>query len=142
MDRAANMYPDTPIPAPVAAPSDSSPQDPETKLSRKQLVLATELQPTFSHLPYSIVRTPTKNLPIYQSTKAGGSKHITTIRKIKGDLAELATSVRTALGMEEHVTDMRGRRKANVVINWTTKHVVIRGWRAPEIKRWAEMTGF
>lgn len=88
------------------------------------------------------MRTKSANLPIYESTKSGGSKRITTIRKIKGDLNELATSVRTALGLDEFMVDVRGRRKANIVINHTTNHVVVRGWRAPEIKRWAEMSGF
>ncbi|EXJ60348.1 hypothetical protein A1O7_04500 [Cladophialophora yegresii CBS 114405] len=137
-DRAARMYPDTdpstPPPTVLAADLKAS--------SLKSRVRGSSITPTLSPLPYSILRTPSKNLPIYQTTKSGGSKHITTIRKIQGDLTELATAVRQALGMDEYMTDMRGRKKANVVVNRITKHVIIRGWRGPEIKRWAEVSGF
>jgi large subunit ribosomal protein L49 len=95
-----------------------------------------------SHLPFQISRTKSANLPVYESTKAGGSKHITTIQKITGDLNELADRVRKALGMEQQITDVRGRRKETIAINWTTRHVVVRGWRGPEIKKWAELNGF
>jgi large subunit ribosomal protein L49 len=132
------MYPqtDTPRPSPVSTV-------PQYKAGSANVPIDHgNLSPTLCSLPYNILRTPSKNLPIYQSTKSGGSKHITTIRKIQGDLTELATAVRRALGMEEYMTDMRGRRKANIVINRTTQHIVVRGWRGPEIKRWAEMSGF
>lgn len=97
---------------------------------------------TVSSLPFKITRTPSSNLPVYESTKSGGSKHITSIRKITGDLDELASQIRGALGMEQHIVDVRGRRKETVVINRTTRQVVVRGWRGPEIKKWAEMKGF
>ncbi|KAJ9621089.1 54S ribosomal protein img2, mitochondrial [Knufia peltigerae] len=95
-----------------------------------------------SNLPFKISRTPSSNLPVYESTKSGGSKHITTIRKITGDLEQLAGQVRKALGMDQYITDIRGRRKETVTINRTTKQIVVRGWRAPEIKKWAELNGF
>ncbi|EXJ73764.1 uncharacterized protein A1O5_03526 [Cladophialophora psammophila CBS 110553] len=144
-DRAANMYP---VSTPSATPSPMQQQQRHQESPTQQSsFLMSQIQdhnltPTLSPLPYMIMRTPSKNLPIYHSAKAGGSKHITTIRKIKGDLRELANAVRTALGLEEYMTDARGRRKANIVINWTIRQVVIRGWRGPEIKRWAEMSGF
>lgn len=123
------MYSDSvaPAPSPIRTPSTQAHSKPA---------------PTLSTLPYLIARTKSSSLPIYETSKSGGTKRITTIRKITGDLAELAAAVRSALRMDEYMTDLRGRRKANVAINHTTKQVVVRGWRAPEIKRWAEMTGF
>ncbi|KIX00712.1 uncharacterized protein Z518_09777 [Rhinocladiella mackenziei CBS 650.93] len=97
---------------------------------------------TVSLHPFMITRTRFGSLPVYQSTKGGGTKHITTIRKISGDLTELATQVRTALGLEQSFVDFKGRRKENVAINWTTRQVVVRGWRGPEIMKWAELNGF
>ncbi|OAP65504.1 hypothetical protein AYL99_01476 [Fonsecaea erecta] len=145
-DRAAKMYPTSSPPAtlsPARQQQQPPQQSPPQQLSfLKSQIQSHDLTPTLSPLPYLITRTPSKNLPIYQTAKAGGSKHITTIRKIKGDLQELANAVRTALKLEEYITDVRGRKKANVVINWTTRHVVVRGWRGPEIKRWAEVSGF
>ncbi|KAL6246110.1 54S ribosomal protein img2, mitochondrial [Rhinocladiella similis] len=117
----------TPTPTPsITAPSSSI-------LSKLAVI---------SNLPFKISRTPSSNLPVYESTKSGGSKHITTIRKITGDLEQLAGQVRKALGMNQYITDVRGRRKETVTINRTTKQVVVRGWRAPEIKKWAELNGF
>ncbi|KAJ9603899.1 54S ribosomal protein img2, mitochondrial [Cladophialophora chaetospira] len=137
-DRAQKMYPDA---APLEPPPVQSAAELQS-ISLKDRIRSQEMRPITSSLPYSILRTPSKNLPIYQSVKSGGSKHITTIRKIQGDLTALASSVRQALGIDEFMTDMRGRRKANIVINRTTRHVVLRGWRGPEVKRWAEMSGF
>ena len=131
------MYPEATPPAPSPIQTSIS-ASPHTSSDRPARIIT----PTLSSLPYNILRTPSKNLPIYQTTKSGGSKHITTIRKIQGNLTELALAVRQALGLEEYLVDMRGRRKANVVINQVTQQVVVRGWRGPEIKRWAEMSGF
>ncbi|KAI1610021.1 mitochondrial large subunit ribosomal protein-domain-containing protein [Exophiala viscosa] len=101
-----------------------------------------EAMTTVSNLPFKISRTPSANLPVYESVKSGGSKHITTIRKITGDLDQLAGQVQKALGLGQHIVDVRGRRKDTVAINRTTRQVVVRGWRGPEIKKWAEMVGF
>jgi hypothetical protein len=38
--------------------------------------------------------------------------------------------------------DVKGRKKETVAINWTTRQVVIRGWRGAEVKKWAELSGF
>jgi len=129
--RAQNMTLESETQIPMQSPPSTP--SPSTIMSRLAVV---------SHLPFQISRTWSANLPVYESTKAGGSKHITTIRKITGDLNELADQVRKALDLEQHITDVRGRRKETVAINWTTRHVVVRGWRGPEIKKWAELNGF
>ena len=95
-----------------------------------------------SVLPYTISRTPSSNLPVYHLAKAGGNKHLTTVRKLSGDLNALQSDIRSALGLEQFVVDQQGRKKENVVINWTTRQIVVRGWRGPEIKKWAETRGF
>lgn len=95
-----------------------------------------------SHLPFLISRTPSNNLPIYETAKAGGSKHITCIRKISGDLSGLASAIRTALGLGQYIVDVKGRRKETVSINPVSRQVVIRGWRGQEVKKWAELSGF
>ena len=93
-------------------------------------------------LPFLIARTSSSHLPVYEEVKAGGSKHITRIRKISGDVERLASAVRLALGLPEHITDVKGKKKNTVSINWTTNHVVVRGWRGAEVKKWAELSGF
>lgn len=95
-----------------------------------------------SALPFHIRRTSSSNLPVYESTKAGGSKKITTIRLLSGDLKEMQRDLRTVLQLPEIVIDSKGRKKEPVAINDLTQHVVIAGWRGSEVKKWAEVRGF
>ena len=97
-----------------------------------------------SSLPYGISRTSTRSrsLPVYETSKAGGSLHVTVVRKCTGDLSQLQTHLLDALKLEASYVDKKGRKKENVMINTLTKQVVVRGWRGPEVKRWCEMVGF
>jgi large subunit ribosomal protein L49 len=95
-----------------------------------------------SRVLYTITRTPSQQLPIYRHSKAGGNKHLTKLRKIDGDLNKLKSDIRAALGVEDYVIDRMGRKKENVAINWTTRQIVVRGWRKPELVKWAEGMGF
>lgn len=97
---------------------------------------------TSFQLPYLITRTPSAQLPIYEHAKGGGTKHITVVRKLSGDLGALQSHLRDALGLGEGFIDTKGRKKEYVSVNWTTRQVVIRGWRAAEVKRWCELAGF
>lgn len=104
--------------------------------------LSSNIQRSTSPFPFLISRTPSQNLPVYETAKNGGNRHITSIRKISGDIEELATAVRDALSLPQYIVDVKGRKKETVAINWTTKQVVIRGWRGAEVKKWAELSGF
>jgi large subunit ribosomal protein L49 len=93
-------------------------------------------------LPYLITRTPSAHLPIYEHTKGGGTKHITVLRKLTGDLDALQLHLREALGLAQGFIDAKGRKKEHIVVNRTTQQVVIRGWRGAEVKKWCELAGF
>lgn len=93
-------------------------------------------------LPFHIGRTKTKNLPVYESTKHGGSKHITQIRRLSGDLEQLRRQLREVLKLPETLVDGKGRKKETISVNPLTQHIIIKGWRGPEVKKWAEMLGF
>ena len=97
-----------------------------------------------SSLPYAIVRTstPSRSLPIYETSKAGGSLHVTVVRKCAGDLSHLQLHLLNALKLEASYVDKKGRKKENVKINPLTKQIVVKGWRGAEVKRWCEMVGF
>ena len=95
-----------------------------------------------STLPYFVHRTKTRNFPVYESHKAGGSKHITTIRKCAGDLDALQQHLTAALNLQPSFVDPRGNKKYNVVVNRLTNQIVVRGWRSAEIKKWCEVVGF
>ena len=85
---------------------------------------------------------PSHSLPVYEATRSGGTKHITTIRKLDGDLNAMRSHLLEALGLQQYELDRKGRKKENVAINWRTRHLIVRGWRGPEVKKWAEMVGF
>lgn len=95
-----------------------------------------------TQLPFRIGRTATKNLAVYETTKGGGSKYITTVRRLTGDLQEAQRQLRTALQLPEQTVDNKGRKKEPVSINHLTQHIIIKGWRGPEVKKWAETLGF
>lgn len=113
-------------------------------LLAQEMLTATSTTPelTASELPFHIGRTKTKNLAIYETVKAGGSKHITQIRRLSGDLEALQGMLRGVLKLPEWVVDGKGRKKEPVAVNPLTGHVIVRGWRGPEVKKWAEMLGF
>ena len=93
-------------------------------------------------LPFHVGRTKTKNLAVYEITKAGGSKHITELKKLSGDLHEIQRQLRTVLQLPETWVDSKGRKKEPIYINELTQHIIIKGWRGPEVKKWAETLGF
>ena len=92
--------------------------------------------------PYTIARTRQNNLPIYEDVKNGGNKHLTQIRKVTGNLDVLQGEIRDLLALPQYTLDVKGRRKEMVAINRVTRQIVIRGWRAAEVKKWAEAKGF
>ncbi|KAJ9652460.1 54S ribosomal protein img2, mitochondrial [Neophaeococcomyces mojaviensis] len=121
-------------------------QEKEESHTRAALLEQT-LEPSMSTvtaktLPFHMSRTGTKNLPVYETSKAGGSKHITQIRKLSGDLQEMQRQLRTILQLPETIVDKKGRKKEPVMINHLTQQIIVKGWRGPEVKKWAEMVGF
>lgn len=93
-------------------------------------------------IAYHMARTSTHNLPIYEHRKGGGTKFITQIQKLSGNLAAMQEELRTVLGLQQKYTDAKGRKKEPVKINELTKHIIIDGWRGEEVKKWAQLRGF
>lgn len=91
---------------------------------------------------FHIGRTSSKNFAVYESTKGGGTKHITTVRRLSGDLVEMQSQLRAMLQLPEQTIDNKGRKREPVSINHLTQHIVIKGWRGAEVKKWAETLGF
>jgi hypothetical protein len=54
----------------------------------------------------------------------------------------LKADLTKALGLEEGMTNRRGEKVEGMSVNWLTRQISVRGWRAPEIKAWAKMKGF
>ncbi|KAL9624520.1 MAG: hypothetical protein Q9160_001184 [Pyrenula sp. 1 TL-2023] len=105
----------------------------------------TDERPLQNKIPYHIHRTPSSRLPVYHDSKRGGNQHLTLIRKLSGDLELLKSDLSQALGLDgpdAQKIKKKGRKVDSIHINWTTKQIVVRGWRAPEVRIWAEGMGF
>ncbi|EAW09712.1 mitochondrial 54S ribosomal protein mL49 [Aspergillus clavatus NRRL 1] len=86
-----------------------------------------------TNLPYFIRRTASNQLPVYLVTKAGGTKQQTKIQKTEGDLDALRSDLARYLGLES--SDPRAPKSPDVTINRLNGHIVVKGWRKPEITK-------
>jgi large subunit ribosomal protein L49 len=134
-------------PAPATKPATTDPSDPTSLMPPPPPADAAPgttppTTTTFHTLPYLITRTPSNKLPVYEHSKGGGTKHITVVRKLTGDLVALQEHLRQALELGGTFQDLKGRKKEYITINWTTRQIVIRGWRGAEISKWLELAGF
>lgn len=81
---------------------------------------------------YHVARSKSKNLPVYTDYKRGGNLHLTTVRKITGDLQPLRDELQSWLQ----------RKDADVTINALTRTVVVKGHFKPEIEDFLKARGF
>lgn len=90
-------------------------------------------QPQIPHSPprYHVARSANKNLPIYTDYKRGGNLHLTTVRKITGDLHALRTELR----------DYLAKKDEDVKINQLTGHVVVKGHHTGKIAEFLKARG-
>ena len=119
---------------------------------------ATGATPTATiSLPYHVERTPSSNLPIYTVAKAGGTKHLTLIRKVSGDLMALKNDLTAALPplrsnrevgqlspsaiRRAELNARKSKSSDPVTINSTTGHVIVKGWRKEEIGKFLKDRG-
>lgn len=84
---------------------------------------ATEPQMPLSPPRYHVARSASKNLPVYTDYKRGGNLHLTTVRKVTGDLQALRDELRTWLSKKDE----------DVKINPLTQHVVVKGHHKEKI---------
>ncbi|KAL2014211.1 hypothetical protein VTN00DRAFT_1736 [Thermoascus crustaceus] len=110
-----------------------SPNTAEATSSQAQPAQQKEAPPLqLTNLPYFVRRTPSNQLPVYLVTKAGGTKQQTKIQKTEGDLEALRSDLARALGLESG----DGRKKSpDVTINRLNGHIIVKGWRKPEIQK-------
>ncbi|PYH92764.1 hypothetical protein BO71DRAFT_17874 [Aspergillus ellipticus CBS 707.79] len=87
-----------------------------------------------TNLPYFIRRTASNQLPVYLVTKAGGTKQQTKLQKTEGDLDALKSDLAQFLGIE--------KKSSDVTINRLNGHIIVKGWRKPEILKFLEERNF
>lgn len=105
-------------------PLHNSPSRASAQLSRSipniNIALSRQTVPTSTGSPniepYTVTRTPSHQLPIYQLTKSGGNLKLTRIRKTNGDLEVLVRQLDQVLSP----------RPAYVKINQLTRHIVVK----------------
>ncbi|KAB8202849.1 Mitochondrial large subunit ribosomal protein Img2 [Aspergillus parasiticus SU-1] len=86
-----------------------------------------------TNLPYFIRRTASNQLPVYLVTKAGGTKQQTKIQKTEGDLDALRSDLARYLGLESG--EPRSPKSSDITINRLNGHIIVKGWRKPEIQK-------
>ncbi|KAG9192333.1 hypothetical protein G6011_11067 [Alternaria panax] len=80
---------------------------------------------------YAVSRSASKNLPIYTDYKRGGNLHLTTVRKITGDISAL----------RDELTVFLNKKNDDVKINSLTQHVVVKGHHTGEIAQFLKARG-
>lgn len=93
---------------------------------------ATEPQMPLSPPRYHVSRSANKNLPIYTDFKRGGNLHLTTVRKITGDLQALRDELRAWLSKKDE----------DVKINTLTQQVIVKGHHKEKIGEFLKARGF
>lgn len=115
----------------VARPSSALPQrcvvrrDRPTATHWARGLSAEAVEPRF--VSYSVRRTTTKNLPVYTDYRNGGTRHLTIVRNVDGNVAALMDELRELTGAE--VTEAVGR-------------VEVKGIYSKEIKAYLRDLGF
>ncbi|KAE8352584.1 mitochondrial large subunit ribosomal protein-domain-containing protein [Aspergillus coremiiformis] len=86
-----------------------------------------------TNLPYFIRRTASNQLPVYLVTKAGGTKQQTKIQKTEGNLDALRNDLAQYLGLES--SELHSPKSSDITINRLNGHIIVKGWRKPEIQK-------
>ncbi|KZZ86756.1 Ribosomal protein L49/IMG2 [Ascosphaera apis ARSEF 7405] len=87
-----------------------------------------------TNLPYFVRRTASNQLPVYTDTKAGGTLQQTKVQKIEGNVEALKEQLACELGIEP--------KSGDIAVNHLTGHVVVKGWRRPQIQKFLLERGF
>ncbi|KAL6235593.1 hypothetical protein BDW75DRAFT_209175 [Aspergillus navahoensis] len=88
---------------------------------------------SLTNLPYFVRRTPSNQLPVYLVTKAGGTKQQTKIQKTEGDLDAFRRDLAVYLGLES--PERNAAKSPDITINRLNGHIIVKGWRKPEIQK-------
>ncbi|KAI9721401.1 MAG: hypothetical protein M1828_005151 [Chrysothrix sp. TS-e1954] len=81
---------------------------------------------------YAVSRTPTRNLPVYQLIKGGGTLRLTRVRRVEGEAEMLRKQLAAFLQPKPEY----------VRINSVTGHVVIKGWYKKQVEQILTQKGF
>ncbi|KAB2105614.1 hypothetical protein AG0111_0g5624 [Alternaria gaisen] len=112
-------------------PSKHPRADNKPRTSKKPKTSSQALKLSLPPPKYAVSRSVNKNLPIYTDYKRGGNLHLTTVRKITGDVSALRDELRVFLN----------KKNEDVKINSVTQHVVVKGHHTSEIAEFLKARG-
>lgn len=112
-------------------PSKHPRADNKPRNSKKPKASSQALNLSLPPPKYAVSRSVNKNLPIYTDYKRGGNLHLTTVRKITGDVSALRDELRVFLN----------KKNEDVKINSVTQHVVVKGHHTSEIAEFLKARG-
>jgi large subunit ribosomal protein L49 len=118
---------DVPAPPPLPPKPNTESALKKAPKTQKPSAISIELPPP----KYHVSRSNSKNLPVYTDYKRGGNLHLTTVRKITGDMSALRDELRVYLN----------KKNEDVKINSLTGHVIIKGHHSAQIKTFLEARG-
>ncbi|ORY04815.1 hypothetical protein K493DRAFT_296788 [Basidiobolus meristosporus CBS 931.73] len=81
-------------------------------------------------IKYFVKRTSGKSLPVYSDIKNGGTRFLTIVRRVEGDLDKLRQDLST-VAPSEYIT-----------INRRTSQIVVKGNYVREVRKWLTEKGF
>jgi large subunit ribosomal protein L49 len=116
---------------PPVLPSKHPRADNKPRNSKKPKTSSQALKLSLPPPKYAVSRSVNKNLPIYTDYKRGGNLHLTTVRKITGDVSALRDELRVFLN----------KKNEDVKINSVTQHVVVKGHHTSEIAEFLKARG-
>jgi large subunit ribosomal protein L49 len=111
----------------AATPRTVIPPKPKEPKPMRAPIPKLELPP----VKYHVSRSSEKNYPVYTDFKRGGNLHITTIRKITGDLSALRDELRVFLN----------KKDGEVRINGLTQQVIIKGHHVDQVTKFLQARG-
>ncbi|KAJ1837489.1 mitochondrial 54S ribosomal protein img2, partial [Coemansia sp. RSA 2703] len=87
--------------------------------------------PKLVKYPYFVRRTRFQSLPVYRDTKNGGTRKLTIVRRVEGDLEALRSDLAQALGENSHI-----------VVRKISQQLVIKGDCTRGVREWLTKKGF
>ncbi|KAI0928841.1 hypothetical protein AcW1_005961 [Taiwanofungus camphoratus] len=106
--------------------------------TRPNPTLPPHTRPSASHHPYYVPRNTRGSMPVYTDIRNGGTRHLTLIRNIEGNIDALAKDI--AQSLFQPGSPEAARMKVQII---RSKHLVLSGglWKH-DVVRWLVSKGF
>ncbi|KAI1440340.1 mitochondrial large subunit ribosomal protein-domain-containing protein [Annulohypoxylon stygium] len=127
------IQPSESITEPITPPPASSESATPESLESSEPLKSAESQPEKKvSLPYFVGRNSLNSFSVYHKSKRGGNLKLTLLKRGEGDLMALKQDIKEALQLP----------RGDVTLNSVTRHIVIRGYKKPQVLTFLHALGF